>query len=39
MNCSNFMGSFEDHRWNDLIKSMPERMKAVIKNKGGPTHY
>ena len=28
---------FEDHRWNHLIESMPERIQAVIKARGGST--
>ena len=31
--------SFDDIKWNSLIASMPDRMKAVIKAKGGPTRY
>ena len=31
--------SFDDKKWNGLIASMPERIKAVIKAKGGPTRY
>ena len=30
---------FEDHKWDHLIKSMPERIQAVIKGKGGSTHF
>ena len=30
---------FEDHRWDHLIESMPARIQAVIKAKGGPTAY
>jgi len=30
---------FEDHKWNHLIESMPERIQAVIKAKGGSTHF
>ena len=31
--------NFDDKKWNGLIASMPDRMKAVIKAKGGPTRY
>jgi len=31
--------NFTDTQWDGLIASMPERMKAVIKAKGGPTRY
>ena len=31
--------SFDNKKWNGLIASMPERIKAVIKAKGGPTRY
>lgn len=30
---------FDDKKWNGLIESMPDRIKAVIKAKGGPTRY
>ena len=30
---------FGDHRWDHLIESMPERIQAVIKAKGGCTSY
>jgi len=30
---------FGDHRWDHLIKSMPSRIQAVIKAKGGSTSY
>lgn len=30
---------FDDKKWNELIASMPDRIKAVIKAKGGPTQY
>jgi len=30
---------FEDHKWDHLIESMPERIQAVIKAKGGATTY
>jgi hypothetical protein len=30
---------FEDHRWDHLIESMPDRIQAVIKAKGGSTSY
>jgi hypothetical protein len=29
--------NFGDDKWNGIIASMPERMKAVIKAKGGHT--
>jgi transposase len=31
--------NFSDSQWDGLIASMPERMKAVIKAKGGSTRY
>jgi transposase len=31
--------NFSDIKWDGLIASMPERIKAVIKAKGGPTRY
>jgi len=31
--------SFSDDHWNGLIESMPQRIKAVIAAKGGPTRY
>jgi transposase len=31
--------NFTDDQWDGLIASMPERMKAVIAAKGGPTRY
>jgi transposase len=31
--------NFTDNQWDGLINSMPERMKAVIKAKGGVTRY
>jgi transposase len=31
--------NFGDDKWNGIIASMPERMKAVIKAKGGHTRY
>ena len=31
--------NFMDNQWDGLIASMPDRMKAVIKAKGGPTRY
>ena len=31
--------SFDDTKWNSLIASIPDRMKVVIKAKGGPTRY
>jgi hypothetical protein len=30
---------FEDGRWDPLIESMPERIQAAIKAKGGSTSY
>jgi transposase len=30
---------FEDHRWDHLVESMPDRIQAVIKAKGGSTAY
>jgi len=30
---------FGDHRWDHLVESMPERIQAVIKARGGPTHF
>ena len=30
---------FDNKKWNGLIASMPERIKAIIKAKGGPTRY
>jgi hypothetical protein len=30
---------FEDERWDHLIESMPTRIQAVIKAKGGSTSY
>ena len=30
---------FEDHRWDHLVESMPDRIQAVIKAKGGSTKY
>ena len=30
---------FSDSKWDGLIASMLERIKAVIKAKGGPTQY
>ena len=33
------LDSFDDTKWNGLIASMPDRIKAVIKAKGGPTRY
>jgi len=31
--------NFMDTKWDGLIASMPDRMKAVIAAKGGPTRY
>ena len=31
--------NFTDEQWDGLIASMLDRMKAVIKAKGGPTQY
>ena len=30
---------FEDHRWDHLVESMPERIQAVIKAKGESTRF
>ena len=30
---------FEDQRWNHLVESMPERIQAVIKARGGSTRF
>ena len=30
---------FEEHRWDHLIETMPDRIQAVIKAKGGSTHF
>jgi transposase len=30
---------FEDHRWDHLVESMPARIQAVIKARGGSTSY
>jgi len=30
---------FEDHKWDHLTESIPERIQAVIKAKGGSTHF
>lgn len=35
----NMWMEFEDGRWDHLIESMPERIQAVIKAKGGSTSY
>ena len=35
----NIWNDFEDHKWDHLVESMPERIQAVIKAKGGPTRY
>ena len=35
----NIWESFEDGQWDKLIKSLPERMAAVIAVKGGSTRY
>ena len=35
----NIWNEFEDHRWDDLIESMSDRIKAVIKAKGGSTSF
>ena len=29
----------EDHRWDHVIETMPDRIQAVIKAKGGSTHF
>jgi transposase len=31
--------NFRDDKWNGIIASIPARMKAVIKVKGGLTRY
>jgi hypothetical protein len=31
--------NFDDTKWNGLIASLPDRIKAVIEVKGGPTRY
>lgn len=31
--------SFDPSTWNKLIETMPRRMKEVIRNKGGSTHW
>ena len=35
----NIWNEFDDHKWDHLIESMPERIQAVIKAKGGSTRY
>jgi hypothetical protein len=30
---------FGDHRWDHLVESMPERIQAVIRARGGSTHF
>jgi hypothetical protein len=30
---------FEDHRWDHLVESMPYRIQAVIRAKGGSLHF
>jgi DDE superfamily endonuclease len=30
---------FMDHRWDHFVESMPERIQAVIKARGGSTHF
>lgn len=35
----NMWAEFRDTQWDKLIASMPERIKAVIKAKGGSTRY
>jgi transposase len=30
---------FGDHRWDHLVESMPERIQAVIKARGGSTRF
>ena len=35
----NIWNDFEDHRWDHLVESMPERIQAVIKVKGGSTRF
>ena len=31
--------NFEDGRWDKLIESLPDRIAAVIRAKGGSTRY
>jgi len=35
----NIWNDFEDHKWDHLVESMPNRIQAVIKARGGWTHY
>jgi transposase len=35
----NIWNDFGDHGWDHLIESMPDRIRAVIKAKGGSTPY
>ena len=35
----NLWNEFGDDRWNEFIESMPERIQAVIKARGGSTPY
>ena len=35
----NIWNEFEDHQWNYLVESMPDRIQAVIKARGVPTPY
>ena len=30
---------FEDHKWDHLVESMPERIQAVIQARGGCTRF
>jgi len=30
---------FENHRWDHLVESMPERIQAVIKARGSSIHF
>jgi transposase len=35
----NIWNDFEDHKWDHLVESMPDRIQAVIKARGGLTCY
>jgi transposase len=35
----NIWNEFEDGRWDRLIQSMPDRIQAVIKARGGSTQF
>jgi hypothetical protein len=30
---------FADHRWDHLVESIPERIQAVIRARGGSTRF